>query len=330
MKVRWDTGDPRFIPQGKPPLSTATRLAVLREALDGAELVVGPRANLLGLAPVIVPLEPVAALPVVLARVRDSAGVPVVGVDTAQHAAVNSDRVLNDHVVGAAVAVAVAAAADQLAVVLGVEVGDDDVAAAVELEDLVVGVEGAAAVDVRGAGLLLEGRGVLADGFPPNVVKGAGGSVSGMALKGEGVGRRGGLPGAQAVDALSLAGADDDVGEGGAVLEDEHGLVLTGLVLVLADRGCRGELLATPNLNTTSRREVGISWAGYSRSRSKRFISPSNSPVMEMGSEAVVSPVASGIVVVTARALVAKPAARMAVYFILKEFVRTVCRLVGD
>lgn len=48
-----------------------------------------------------------------------------------------------------------------------------------------------------------------------------------------------GLPGAQAVDALGLAGADDDVGEGGAVLEDEHGLVLTGLALVLTDGGYR-------------------------------------------------------------------------------------------
>lgn len=46
-----------------------------------------------------------------------------------------------------------------------------------------------------------------------------------------------GLPGAQAVDALSLAGANDDVGEGGAVLKDEHGLVLAGLALVLADGG---------------------------------------------------------------------------------------------
>lgn len=47
-----------------------------------------------------------------------------------------------------------------------------------------------------------------------------------------------GLPGAQAVDALGLAGANDDVGEGGAVFKDEHGLVLTGLALVLADGGC--------------------------------------------------------------------------------------------
>lgn len=41
-----------------------------------------------------------------------------------------------------------------------------------------------------------------------------------------------------------------------------------------------------------------------------------------MGSEAVVSPVASGRVVVTAKAPVAKPAARMAVYFIVKVFGR--------
>lgn len=179
-----DTGGPWPIPQSKLPVSTAIRLAVLRKALDGAELIIGPGANLLRLASVIVPLIPVTALPVVLARVGDGAGIPVVGVDTAQHPAVNGDGVLDDHVARPAVAVAVAAAADQLAVVLGVEVGDDDVAAAVELEDLVVGVEGAAAVDVRGARLLLEGRGVLADGLPPDVVEGAGRGVSEMIFDG--------------------------------------------------------------------------------------------------------------------------------------------------
>lgn len=188
-----DTGDPWPIPQSKLPVSTAIRLAVLRKALDGAELIVGPRANLLGLAPVIIPLEPVTALPIVLARVGDGAGVPVVGVDTAKHPAVNGNRVLDDDVARAAVAVAVAAAADKLAVVLGVEVRDDDVAAAVELEDLVVGVEGAAAVDVRGARLLLEGRGVLADGLPPDVVKGARWGVNVMVFDGGELGKRGGL-----------------------------------------------------------------------------------------------------------------------------------------
>ena len=65
---------------------------------------------------------------------------------------------------------------------------------------------------------MLEGDGVLADVLEPDVLEGAG---------------------ALAVDALGLAGADDDVAEGGAVLEDEHGVSLTGLGLVLADSGWR-------------------------------------------------------------------------------------------
>lgn len=48
-----------------------------------------------------------------------------------------------------------------------------DGAAAVELEDLVAGVEGTAAVDVRGSAGLLEGCGVFADVGPPDVVQGA-------------------------------------------------------------------------------------------------------------------------------------------------------------
>lgn len=54
-----------------------------------------------------------------------------------------------------AVALAVAAAPDELAVVLCVEIGDGDAGAAIELDDLVGGVESTAAVDVSGAGTLL-------------------------------------------------------------------------------------------------------------------------------------------------------------------------------
>ena len=103
-----------------------------------------------------------------------------------------------------------------LAVILSVEVADNDGATAVELKDLVAGFESAAAVDVRGAGLLLEGCRVLADVFPPHVVQSAG---------------------APAVDTLGLGGADDHVRKGRAVLEDEHGVILSRLVLVLADSG---------------------------------------------------------------------------------------------
>lgn len=62
------------------------------------------------------------------------------------------------------------------------------------------------------------------------------------------------LPSAQTVDTLGLAGADDDVGEGGTVLEDKHGLVLAGLILVLADGGYPGDSLANPTM------EDAISW----------------------------------------------------------------------
>lgn len=103
-----------------------------------------------------------------------------------------------------------------LAVVLSVEVANDNGPASVELEDLVVGCEGTTAVDVGSARLLQEGRGVLADLRPPHVLERAGSA---------------------AVDALGLRGTDDDVGESGAVLEDEHRVLLTGLGLALADIG---------------------------------------------------------------------------------------------
>lgn len=48
---------------------------------------------------------------------------------------------------------------------------DADRSPAVELEDLVLGLEGAAAVDVRGARGLLEGGCVLADVSPPDIVQ---------------------------------------------------------------------------------------------------------------------------------------------------------------
>lgn len=85
------------------------------------------------------------------------------------------------------------------------------------LQDLVAGLAGAAAVDVRGARLLLEGGGVLADIGPPDVIEGAG---------------------AEAVDALAVVGADDNVGEGGAILEDEDSVAITTFGLIVAGRCC--------------------------------------------------------------------------------------------
>lgn len=99
-------------------------------------------------------------------------------VDAAKLATVLGDNALDVDVAGAAVALAVAAVADQLAVVLDVEVVDVQRAAAVELENLVLGAEGTTTVDGGGTRLLLEGGGVLADVGPPDIVQGAGGCVS--------------------------------------------------------------------------------------------------------------------------------------------------------
>ena len=47
----------------------------------------------------------------------------------------------------------------------------------------------------------------------------------------------GDLPGSLAVDTLGLTLPDDDIGECGTVLEDEHGVLLARLGLTLTD-GC--------------------------------------------------------------------------------------------
>lgn len=107
---------------------------------------------------------------------------------------------------------AVTAAPVQLSEVVDGEAGDRQAAAAVVLEDLVVGAESAAAGDGGGVAglLLLDGEGVLAHGGPPDVLE---------------------LAVAEAVHALGLVGADDDVGERGAFLEDEDGVAVAALRL---------------------------------------------------------------------------------------------------
>lgn len=127
------------------------------EAADNAVLTIRAGRDLLRLLAGVVAGVLVADLVLVLAAVGDGARVPVVCVDAAEHAAVAGEDVVHDDVPGAAVAAAVAAAADDLAVVLGVEVLDVERAEAVELEDLVVGLEGAAADDVGSAAGLLDG-----------------------------------------------------------------------------------------------------------------------------------------------------------------------------
>jgi len=88
--------------------------------------------------------------------------------------------------------VAVATAAVQLAEVADGEIVDDDSTSAVVLDDLVLGTSGTAAVDGGRlvVTLLLDGEGVFADGFPPDIGDGAA---------------------ALAVDALDLVGACNSV-----------------------------------------------------------------------------------------------------------------------
>lgn len=126
-----------------------------------------------------------------------------VGVDANQLAAVDGRGALDVDAAGA-VALAVAAGAVDFSVVVGVKVDNVDVAAAVVLDDLVGGVVGAAADDV-GRAVALDRDGVLANVLEPDVLEGTA---------------------AQAIDALSLVGADDDVLEGGALFENEDGVGL--------------------------------------------------------------------------------------------------------
>ena len=92
----------------------SSALAGLRGAFHSAEFAVGARADLLWLITSVVALVPVARLSVILAGVRDLAGITVVGVDAAEDATVDGDRILDDNVPRAAVAIAVTAAAHNL------------------------------------------------------------------------------------------------------------------------------------------------------------------------------------------------------------------------
>lgn len=43
------------------------------------------------------------------------------------------------------------------------------------------------------------------------------------------------LPSSLAVDTLGLGSTNDDIGEGGTILKNEHGILLSSLILPLAD-----------------------------------------------------------------------------------------------
>lgn len=103
----------------------------------------------------------------------------------------------------------------ELAVVLNVEVDDVNGTAAVVLDNLVRTVVSTTTDDPGlGASLIvLDGKSVLADVLPPDVLKSA---VTG------------------AVDTLSLVLADDDVAESGALVEVEDGVLVVTLALTTA------------------------------------------------------------------------------------------------
>jgi hypothetical protein len=97
-----------------------------------------------------------------------------VGVDANELATVPGDHAAHiDLARAVAVALAVTARAVHLAVVLGIEIDDVDGAAAIVLNHFVGGVVGATTDDVGGA-VALEGDGVLADVFKPDVLEVAG------------------------------------------------------------------------------------------------------------------------------------------------------------
>jgi hypothetical protein len=102
------------------------------------------------------------------AGVGNSSNITIVGVDASEDLAAGSLDVLDGDVALGAVALAVAARAVELAEVLGAEAVDGDGRGGVVLDDLVVGVARAAALDHDGAGAL-EGEGVFADVGPPDV-----------------------------------------------------------------------------------------------------------------------------------------------------------------
>lgn len=168
-----------------------------------------------------------------MASVADLAGIAIVGVDATQDTSVNSDRVLDDHVARTAVVLAVTAAADQLAVVLGIEVLDLDGATAVELNDLIVSVESATTVNEGCAAGLLECESIFADLSPPDIIQCANENVSEKTM----LQYYFNLPGSLAVNTLSLRSTDDDVGKSSAVLKNEHSILLTSLLLTLANIG---------------------------------------------------------------------------------------------
>lgn len=152
-----------------------------------AKLPIRTRANLCRLLAAVVACKPVARLAILLAAVRNGAGIAIVGIDATQNTPVDGDDVVHNKVACPAVVLAVAAAPGNFAIVLDIEVLDVDGPEPVELDHLVGSMESAATNDVACAAGLEERakkgsvivpsfvrkwknlHGVLADVFPPNV-----------------------------------------------------------------------------------------------------------------------------------------------------------------
>lgn len=166
------------------------------------------------------------------ARVADVRRVPEVRVDAHDvRGDVAQLDAVDEHVAGPAVTRAVAAAAVQLAGVDGGEAADGDGADAVVLDDLVDGVGRAAAVD-QDVALAEERYRVWSISLACVALRRicwAGGTFTDIPEPDVGQGA-----GALAVDAFERVAADDDVGDAGAVLEDEDGVFVARVLVAVA------------------------------------------------------------------------------------------------
>ena len=188
-----------------------------------------------------------------------------VGVDANELAAILRDDAF--HVDGtSAVACAVAARAVDLAIVFDVEVLDVDVAAAVVLNDLVRGMESAAADNVDIA-VALGADGVLADVLKPDVFQ---------------------VASTKTVDTLGLILTDDNVAESCTFLEDENSILLTALSLASAGTGATIVLRGISAVFSSIDRRVEYR---HTLTHSALKVSPF---LMYLGSLSVSVPVCSG------------------------------------
>ncbi|KAJ2901539.1 hypothetical protein MKZ38_001672 [Zalerion maritima] len=200
---------------------------VLGKIRHGAVRPIRARPDFRWLISVIVSLIPVAALSVVLAGVGNDAGVPIVSIDATKHAPVDGDDTIDDDVPRAAIVGAVTARSDQLAVAARVEVGSAEGAESVELQDLVV-VGAEKHLRRPRAGYRNPAWKVAASSHTPDHQT----TLARVQVP------RQWTP-------LGLARPDDDVLEGCAVREDEHGVLLAGLGLLLAHGVSAGQVAVT-------------------------------------------------------------------------------------